>query len=196
MVTGQSVVLYSRLWLVFGPSHRRLLNAVKWRIIFDACLFHGLTAIVVYGSHSGSRTKEFGNAYDVIERFQMVGFFLQECILCALYIWKAIDIIDTTERQRSVKTVRQLFSINVIIIALDITLLTLEFMKFHVLQQTVKPLIYSIKLKLEFAVLSKLIELSRPNGSISTFTVGDKMISLTSRRWTGTGRDTRRHSQA
>jgi hypothetical protein len=44
MVTGQSVVLYSRLWLVFGNSHKRLLRMIKWTIIFNGCTFHGLTA--------------------------------------------------------------------------------------------------------------------------------------------------------
>ena len=43
MVTGQSVVLYSRLWLVFGGGHRMLLDAVKWMIIVDGLLFHGTT---------------------------------------------------------------------------------------------------------------------------------------------------------
>lgn len=43
MVTGQSMVLYSRLWLVFGGGHRKLLKAVKWMIIIDAIVFHGST---------------------------------------------------------------------------------------------------------------------------------------------------------
>jgi len=43
MVTGQSVVLYSRLWLVFAGRHRRLLEGVKWMIIIDALAFHGTT---------------------------------------------------------------------------------------------------------------------------------------------------------
>jgi len=38
--TGQSVVLYSRLWLVFGASHYKLLQAVKWMITVDAFVFH------------------------------------------------------------------------------------------------------------------------------------------------------------
>lgn len=43
MVTGQSVVLYSRLWLVFAGGHRTLLKAVKWMIIVNAIVFHGTT---------------------------------------------------------------------------------------------------------------------------------------------------------
>lgn len=43
MVTGQSVVLYSRLWMIFGHNHKRLLKMIKWTIIFNGCVFHGLT---------------------------------------------------------------------------------------------------------------------------------------------------------
>lgn len=48
MVTGQSVVLYSRLWLVFGGGHRRLLQGVKWMIIVDGLIFHGVTASALH----------------------------------------------------------------------------------------------------------------------------------------------------
>lgn len=43
MVTGQAVVLYSRLWLVFGGGYRRLLKAVKWMIVVNGAVLHGLT---------------------------------------------------------------------------------------------------------------------------------------------------------
>lgn len=52
MVTGQSVVLYSRLWLVFGASHYRLLKAVKWMIIFDAFVFHCSTVSTYLEFHN------------------------------------------------------------------------------------------------------------------------------------------------
>lgn len=44
MVTGQSIVLYSRLWLVFNGGFKRLLKAIKWMIIFNGVTFHGLVA--------------------------------------------------------------------------------------------------------------------------------------------------------
>ena len=43
MITGQSVVLYSRLGIVLGRGHRKILKAVKWMIIIDAVLFHVTT---------------------------------------------------------------------------------------------------------------------------------------------------------
>ncbi|KAF2438739.1 hypothetical protein P171DRAFT_338855, partial [Karstenula rhodostoma CBS 690.94] len=158
MVTGQSVVLYSRLWLVFGNNHKRLLKFIRWMIIFNGCTFHAI--VVVYGSRFGSRTVDFGKAYDAIERIQMCVFFLQEVSLSGIYIWKALDIIQTSDRKRSHHTMWQLFSINVIIIAFDIALLALEFSSQHVAQQTIKGLIYCVKLKLELAILNKLVDVS------------------------------------
>ncbi|KAJ4358618.1 uncharacterized protein N0V89_003202 [Didymosphaeria variabile] len=173
MVTGQSVVLYSRLWLVFGNGHKRLLQLIKWTIIFNGCTFHGLTAIVVYGSRFGSATKAFSEAYNVIERIQMCVFFLQEVLLSGIYIWKALDIIQTSDRKRSHHTMWQLFSINVIIIALDIALLALEFSGLHVAQQTIKGLIYCVKLKLELAILNKLVDVSTVHARANALTLGN-----------------------
>ncbi|KAF2741221.1 hypothetical protein EJ04DRAFT_557957 [Polyplosphaeria fusca] len=173
MVTGQSVVLYSRLWLVFGGGHRTLLSAVKWMIIIDGLLFHGVTTIVAYGSHFGVNTHTFGAAYNYIERVQMIAFCLQEFIISGLYIWKALDIIRASEHKRSNHLMWQLFSINIIIIVLDIGLLAIEFLGYHVLQQTIKGFIYSVKLKLEISVLNKLVELSQSNTRSATLTLGD-----------------------
>ncbi|KAF2270980.1 hypothetical protein CC78DRAFT_538678 [Lojkania enalia] len=173
MVTGQSVVLYSRLWLVFGGGHRHVLRGVKWMIIVDGLVFHGVTSIVVYGSRFGNNTDTFSHAYNIVERIQMVGFCLQEFILSGLYIWKALDIISASERKRSNRLMWQLFSINVIIIILDIGLLAVEFLDQHVIQQTLKGFTYSVKLKLELSVLNKLVELSQSNARASTITFGD-----------------------
>lgn len=103
----------------------------------------------------------------------MVGFCLQEFVLSGLYIWKALDIIRSSHRKRSHHLMWQLFSINVLIILLDIGLLVIEFKGYHVLQQTVKGTIYSVKLKLELAVLNKLVEWSSANNRATTFTFGD-----------------------
>lgn len=43
MVTGQSVVLYSRLGIVLGAGRANILRAAKWMIIVDAVVFHTST---------------------------------------------------------------------------------------------------------------------------------------------------------
>lgn len=44
MVTGHSVVLYSRLWIVFGRGNQRILKASKWMIIVNAVICHTTSA--------------------------------------------------------------------------------------------------------------------------------------------------------
>lgn len=103
----------------------------------------------------------------------MTVFFLQEVILSSIYIWKALDILQTSERKRCHTTMWQLFSINVIIIILDIAVLVVEFANLHVIQQTVKGLIYCIKLKLELAILNKLVDVSKVHARANALTLGD-----------------------
>jgi hypothetical protein len=50
----------------------------------------------------------------------------------------------------------QLLAINLIIIMMDISLLTLEFSEFFITQTVLKCFFYTVKLKLEIAVLSRL----------------------------------------
>jgi hypothetical protein len=51
----------------------------------------------------------------------------------------------------------QLLAVNLIVILQDMSLLVLQLVNLHELQVSLKPAIYSFKLKLEFAVLGQLI---------------------------------------
>lgn len=53
---------------------------------------------------------------------------------------------------------KQLILINVVIIVMDLGLLGLECASLYILETLLKGVIYSIKLKLEFAILSKLVK--------------------------------------
>jgi hypothetical protein len=55
----------------------------------------------------------------------------------------------------------QLLAINAIIIIMDFALLGVEFANLYLIETTLKGVVYSIKLKLEFAVLGKLVRLVR-----------------------------------
>jgi hypothetical protein len=58
-----------------------------------------------------------------------------------------------------------LIYVNVLIILMDITLLCTEYANLYEIQITFKGTLYSIKLRLEFAVLNSLMSLTRPNNS-------------------------------
>ncbi|CAI6335800.1 unnamed protein product [Periconia digitata] len=165
MVTGQAFVLYSRLHIVFSKGYKKLLRTILAMIIFNGVCLHGTTSLVAFKSNLGpkSSTKGWERAYNVVEPVQMSIFAAQELALSGLYIWKALDMLMTSDRVRSRGVMRQLFFINVIIILLDIGLLATEFAGKHVVQQTLKGVVYSLKLKLELSILNKLVELSASN---------------------------------
>ncbi|OQU94772.1 hypothetical protein CLAIMM_01074 isoform 3 [Cladophialophora immunda] len=175
-ITGQSVVLYSRLGIVLGKGNDRILKYVKWMIIIDAICFHTTTTVVVFGSYYASPPAQapFSRAYTYVEKIQMTGFCIQEFIISGLYLWKAMDIvkaqaqptassINTSEQKKKKRVHRvmwQLFIINIVIIFLDIALLVIEYRNLHIPEIAFKGFCYSVKLKLEFAVLSKLVEVA------------------------------------
>jgi len=182
MVTGQSLVLYSRLHVVLGQENQKLLKFVKWMIIINGIVFHVSTIVVLFGAYYATQQTAFADAYKYIEKIQMTGFTLQELILSGLYVWKTLDIIRATSnasatgtinrKKRTSRIMWQLFSINVLIVIMDVALLVIEYQDRHVFQQALKGVIYSVKLKMEFAILSKLVALTSRDGGSSqaTFT--------------------------
>ncbi|KIW72160.1 hypothetical protein PV04_00379 [Phialophora macrospora] len=192
-ITGQSVVLYSRLGVVLGRGNERVLRYVKWMIIVDAILYHVTTTVVVFGSYYASppAKKPFSRAYIYVEKIQMTGFCVQEFIISGLYLWKTIDIVKTqaqparsgstaTEqsgsgKNRLARLMGQLFVINIVIVAMDIALLVVEYKDLHIPEVAFKGLCYSVKLKLEFAVLSRLVEVA---GVQRTFSLANTLNSV------------------
>lgn len=75
MVTGQSLVLWSRLHLIVsGEKGRKILLYTKWMIIVDAIVLHTSTTIVTFGSNGNTHTAVFVEAYNIVEKIQMIGF--------------------------------------------------------------------------------------------------------------------------
>lgn len=91
MVTGQSVVLYSRLHLVL--RNPKVLRAVLWMIVIDAVVFHVSTTVVLFGSSYGDDQGRFNGAWTAIEKVQMTGFCIQEFIISGLYLWETSKVL-------------------------------------------------------------------------------------------------------
>ena len=158
MVTGQAFVLYSRLHLVV--RNPRTLRIILWMIIFDAFALHVPTIVFTYGSnspHPGNWTGDF----NVMERIQLTGFCIQEFIIATVYIVATVRLLGSIYHSMTRKVMLQLLLINCICIGMDIVLIGLEFSNNYVGEASVKPMIYSIKLKLEFAVLNQLMGLTK-----------------------------------
>ena len=106
----------------------------------------------------------------------MTVFCVQELIISVIYIWATVRFLRPTAadaaaaaaagaaaayRRRHTRSVMlQLLWINIAIIAMDLAMLTMEYMGKYHLEAVMKGAIYSVKLKLEFAVLNQLMQLA------------------------------------
>ncbi|KAL6856718.1 hypothetical protein J3F83DRAFT_375320 [Trichoderma novae-zelandiae] len=161
MVTGQSLVLWSRLHLVL--RNRRRLKIILWIIIFNAVVCHGMVIPLVYGSFS-NRPEIFSQPYMITERIEIVVFFLQEMMLSGLYIYETVRLLrmggSLGNKRNSRRVLKNLILVNILVMVLDVTILSLEFANLYDYQISYKPFAYSVKLKLEFTVLNRLVELT------------------------------------
>jgi hypothetical protein len=156
MVINQSLVLYSRLNLLVEDA--RIIKAVKWMIIVTAFTILVPVVVLDFGL-SYTRSPEFAEGYYYIEQIQMVAITLQELIISALYIWKTTALLNVISRQNTRSIIWQLLTINVIIICMDIAIVALQFLHYQLYQESIKAFVYSVKLKLELNILSKLVDL-------------------------------------
>ncbi|CAI6293068.1 unnamed protein product [Periconia digitata] len=164
MVTGQSIVLYSRLHLV---AQAKWTKYVLWVIIFDAIVLHSTTGVATFLTNTTSTPERWIPLYSVIEKIQVTWFFLQEVMLSGIYIWKTTALLRIegplfeSRRDARRKVLVHTIVMSAIIIALDIALLGLEFAGLYDIQTSFKGAVYSIKLKMEFTILNQLMNLVR-----------------------------------
>lgn len=75
MITGQSLVLWSRLHLIVsGERGRKTLLYTKWMIIVDATILQVTATVVTFGANGSLDITGFVGAYNVVEKIQMTGF--------------------------------------------------------------------------------------------------------------------------
>jgi len=168
MVTGQSVVLYSRLHLVVDEKRR-----IRWvliMIITNVCILHLPVTVLFLGSNAGEETP-FLRPFEIYEKIQLAGFFLQELIISSLYIFEAARALRPVLAIKSCseqEVVRNLILANVLVVALDVTLLVTQYTNNFDIQTTYKPVVYSVKLKIEFIVLNQLVSILRDRNESSS----------------------------
>lgn len=134
MVTGQSIVLYSRLHLVV---HASWIRWVLVMIIVNAIVLHTTTGVLTFLTNLSKDPRPWAGPYSIVEKIQVMIFFLQEVILSGIYIWKTSVMLQTegplfNRRQnargdRGKKVLTHTILINIFIICLEVTLVGLEF---------------------------------------------------------------------
>ncbi|KAI5287779.1 hypothetical protein KEM54_005748, partial [Ascosphaera aggregata] len=155
MVTGQSLVLWSRLHLVVHD--KRILQPLLYLILIDVVLLHVPTTVMTLCANATHRSN-ITNGYNIMEKIQMTGFTCQEFLISSLYIWEAVKMLRVSfDNKNDRKIMLQLLSINLIFILMDIGLVICSFMNYYIYETSIKATVYSVKLKLEFAVLGKMI---------------------------------------
>lgn len=136
MITGQSVVLWSRLHLVAPVWWTRWILVV---IIVDAIVLHTSTGVLTFLTNLSSDPKPYKGPYGVVEKLQVTLFFIQELILSGIYIWRTAAMLrsedplfktsQTMRGSKGRKVLIHTIAMSAIIIALDIALVTIEFLR-------------------------------------------------------------------
>lgn len=173
MATGQSLVLYSRLHLIYtNPLHLRI---ILWTIIISAIVLHSTTTVMIYGVNSSNNPSRFYKPYEIVEKTQVTIFVVQEMGISFLYIWAAFNMFrnSTLHRQSSrSRMLWRLVAVNTVVIVLNFTILALEYAGLYKLQMSYKALAYSVKLKIEFSILNELVNLTSTRDSAASSSGG------------------------
>lgn len=117
MLLFQSLVLYSRLNLIIDDI--RIIQGVKWMIIATAVLVFIPVLVLDFGMTYGSPA--FDEGYYYIEPIQMIWITIQELLISGLYIWKTIHFLNVTHKKALRSMIWQLFTINTLIILMDVS---------------------------------------------------------------------------
>lgn len=162
MVTGQSLVLWSRLYLLLQNS--KLLWGVLWMIIIDAVLLHTPMIVLLYGVLS-TFSDEWERAFRIMVHIQLIWFCVQELIISGIYIWETVKLLQLRPEGPRYNILRHLLAISIIILILDVAVVVIEYVGYYGVQAFFKPVAYSVKLKLEYAILGQLVAISRTSSS-------------------------------
>lgn len=158
MVSGQSLVLYSRLHIVAGSEGR--MRWVLYMIVLDATLLGIPDMILAFLANRPNAHASIIDAFSIFDKIQVGVFFVQESIISGFYIYETVRLLGPVggrNRNPLRKLLSHLILVNILVLIFDATLLGTEYSGNFEIQTTYKPAIYSIKLKIEFSVLNRLI---------------------------------------
>lgn len=127
MVTGQSLVLYSRLHLLWVDS--RVMTFLLAMIIFNGLTMH-CSAFAINISARALETQPLIKAYEIMERTEVTVFFVQEITLSMLYLWRCRHFLkqygrrmESEETAAMKSTLRSLVLANLVVLILDLSIL-------------------------------------------------------------------------
>ncbi|KAF3059424.1 hypothetical protein GL218_04546 [Daldinia childiae] len=164
MVTGFSIVLWSRLHLVISPG-TPILRIVLAMIIIDGFLFHVPTVIFQYFMSNAATHEKYLPYMNVMERVQVLAFSVQEAIISSIYIWGTMQMFKLSLNAKAKNTLAFLIIVQVAVVLADIPVIVLDYCNYFTLKAVIHSFIYAFKLQIEFVVLNEFKHLA--NGGIT-----------------------------
>ncbi|KAI9374316.1 hypothetical protein BJX61DRAFT_551498 [Aspergillus egyptiacus] len=163
LLTAQILVLYSRLHLI-TPTQGPLLLVVRWGIIISSVLLLIPFTVNLTGlSTTTSKTQQrFLAAERVIEHYTIIGTLSRELLICAIYLFQALRQLKPILAVKGAAGRRVIIHLILAmgaVIVLDSFMLLTTFGGASGLGLAYSCVAHSIKLKVEFGILNRLLEL-------------------------------------
>ncbi|TDZ61496.1 hypothetical protein CTRI78_v004361 [Colletotrichum trifolii] len=161
MVTGQAVVLWSRLHLVVHSQ--RQIRLVLAMIVFNAVTMH-VPETVIFFLANYHHPAQWSAPFKIYEKVELVVFTVQETIIAGFFLYEgyfSLKPLGAIKPKAVTSMVRHLAALFAAVLLLDAGLIVLEYSDRFEIQTMCKPFVYSVKLKVEFVVLNKLLSFTR-----------------------------------
>ncbi|KAK8006283.1 hypothetical protein PG991_012580 [Apiospora marii] len=140
MVVGQAFVLYSRLHLMFLTAFQlRLVLAMIITVAIVTCV--PAWVLVIASNAPSPAAHRFLLPYSIYEKIQVVLFFLEESCLSTLYLWKCYRFWNQQKLRARTKIrhmLIHLFSVHVLVLCLDISIIYFEWSGNYLIQTSYK----------------------------------------------------------
>jgi hypothetical protein len=156
MITGSSLILYSRLNLIL--ANPKFLRLILVTILGNAVIFQLPDMIITYIS-GHSNTAVLHKIEDINPKFDII-FTFQEVLFSSLYIFVFVRFLNeggTPVSQDMIRTFYFLIIAEIVIFMFNIILSILLYLHIYLARRMVLGLFYAIKLKVEFIVLNRFV---------------------------------------
>lgn len=107
----------------------------------------------------------------------MTVFSIQEIFISGIYLWEVRNFIREWGTDTR-KLMIELIAVNVALILLDVALLSVEYENLYQVETTLKGMVYSIKLKLEIGVLSRMVKVVETRQNKRTIPTREEDLDL------------------
>ncbi|KAL4783118.1 hypothetical protein BJX76DRAFT_348802 [Aspergillus varians] len=157
LLISQVLVLYSRMHLI---TRGLLLQLVLWIIIISSIFLYIPFIVILIGLSTDDM--RFLPADRVIERYTIIASIGRELFICGIYFYEAIrqlEPIIAVKGRAGRKVILHLVFVLGVVVVLDALMVLTLYKGESGLGLTYSCVAHSIKLKMEFGILNKLLEM-------------------------------------